>query len=193
MDDKFKALKDDIESSAKKTEILPAVDDIKSEIFQRYRINPESLLGIVLGNTGGIIIDDWIRIYGSGELNFIARNALVPFDELVVAEDILGGLFILSETGNLRYFAPDCLEVEEMEFGYSQFLYWCSHGDTDTFYMDYRWDNWQTDTASLKHDEGIAFYPFLWANADGLESRTRKITPIKEIIGVEFEFLRQND
>lgn len=36
------------------------------------------------------------------------------------------------ENGNIGYFAPDCLELEDMEISLSQFLYWCLYGDTDT-------------------------------------------------------------
>ena len=78
-----------------------------------------------------------------------------------------------------------------MDINLSQFLYWCLHGDTDTFYVDYRWENWQDDTRDLDYDKGVAFYPYLWAEAESLESRKRSIIPLEEIIGVEFEFLKQ--
>lgn len=121
-------------------------------------------------------------------MNFISRNNLCPFNNIVIAEDILGGLFIFLENGNIGYFAPDCLELEDMEISLSQFLYWCLHGDTDTFYKDYRWKDWKKDVSNLKNNEGVAFYPFLWAKAENLESRHREIVPIDEIIGLEFDF-----
>lgn len=114
-----------------------------------------------------------------------------PFNNIVIAEDIIGGLFMFLENGNIGYFAPDCLELEDMEISLSQFLYWCLHGDTDTFYKDYRWRDWQRDVSNLKNSEGVAFYPFLWAKAEDLESRHREIVPIDEIIGLEFDFLKQ--
>lgn len=95
------------------------------------------------------------------------------------------------ENGNIGYFAPDCLELEDMEISFSQFLYWCLHGDTVTFYKDYFWKGWQKDVLNIKNDEGAAFYPFLWAKADSFESRIREIVPIDEIIRLEFDFLKQ--
>ena len=185
-----KKILDDIKSSTKTIKILPSNNAVKKGIREKYEINPESLLGMILENTGGIIIDNWIRLYGAGELDFVSRNAMFPFDNLVVAEDILGGLFVYLDNGNIGYFAPDCLELEDMEIHFNQFLYWCLHGDTDTFYMDYRWKNWQEDISNLNCNEGVAFYPFLWTQ-ERIEKRSRRIVPINEIIGLEFDFLKQ--
>lgn len=78
-----------------------------------------------------------------------------------------------------------------MKISLSQFLYWCLHGDTDIFYKNNRWKDWQKDVSHLKTNEGVAFYPFLWTKAENLESRNRKVVPIDEIIGLEFDFFKQ--
>ncbi len=187
----FKDLLNDIRSSEKAIKILPVQDSSKERIKGKYDIKQDSLFGVILENTGGIVIDNWIRFYGAGELDLVSRNELYPFDNLAIGEDILGGLFLFLESGNIGYFAPDCLEVEDMEIRFNRFLYWCLHGDTDTFYMDYRWENWQEDVLNLSSNEGVAFYPFLWANAKDLESRKRSKVPIDEIIRLEFDFLDQ--
>lgn len=190
MNESFQNILDDIKSSTKTIKILPTDNAVKKRIREKYGINSESLLGMILENTGGIIIDNWIRLYGAGEMDFVSRNALFPFDNPVVAEDILGGLFVYLDNGNIGYFAPDCLELEDMEIHFNQFLYWCLHGDTDTFYMDYRWKNWREDISNLNCNEGVAFYPFLWTQ-ELIEKRSRRIVPMNEIIGLEFDFLKQ--
>ncbi len=187
----FKDLFNDIRNSEKAIKILPVQDSSKERIKEKYDIKQDSLFGVILENTGGIVIDNWIRLYGAGELDLVSRNELFPYDNLAIGEDILGGLFLFLESGNIGYFAPDCLEVEDMEIRFNQFLYWCLHGDTDTFYMDYRWENWKEDVLNLSSNEGVAFYPFLWANAKELESRKRSKVPIDEIIRLEFDFLDQ--
>lgn len=191
MNERLQKILDEIKQSAKDTKILPSDNLAREKRKEKYDIPSESILGVLLENTGGIIIDNWIRIYGSGEVDFVSRNELYPLEGIVIAEDILGGLFVYLENGGIGYFAPDCLSVEDMEISFNQFLYWCLHGDTDTFYTDYRWANWREDISDLKSDEGIAFYPFLWAEAESLESRTRKTVPIREIIELEFDILRQ--
>ena len=191
MNNNFQKILDDIKSSTKKVKLLPVDNAVKERIGEKYEMNPNSLLGMLLENTGGIVIDNWIRIYGAGEIDFISRNKVFPLDNVAIAEDILGGLFVFLENNNIGYFAPDCLELEDMKIHFNQFLYWCLHGDTDTFYVDYRWENWQSDISNLGCNEGVAFYPFLWAKAESLESRQRKIVPIDEIIRFEFDFLKQ--
>lgn len=193
MDNTFQKILNDINNSTKTINILVS-DNAKTNVLKKiYKINSKSLLAVLLENTGGIIIDHWIRFYGIGEINFISRNNLCPFHNIVIAEDILGGLFMFLQNGNIGYFAPDCLELEDMKINLSQFLYWCLHGDTDTFYKDYRWKGWQKDVSNLKNNEGVAFYPFLWARAENLESRHREIVPIDEIICLEFDFLKQRE
>lgn len=83
--------------------------------------------------------------------------------------------------------------MEDMEIKLGQFVYWCLHGDTDKFYTDYRWNGWQDDTSKLKSSEGVAFYPFLWAEAESLESRVRKVVPMDEILRLQFAFLGQEE
>ena len=191
MNERVQKIFDLINKSKKKATILPHDDTIGSSIKEKYNLNPESVLGILLDHTGGIVIDDWIRIYGSGELNLMTRNELFPYDELLIGEDILGGLFIYLNNGNIGYFAPDCLEIEDMEFGYGNLLSWCLHGDTDRYYLDYRWNGWQDDVSKLSLDEGVSFFPFLWTKADNFESRKRSVIPMKEIIGLEMDFFMQ--
>lgn len=72
------------------------------------------------------------------------------------------------------------VNIEDMEINLSQFLYWCLHGDTETFYTDYRWENWKEDLTDLDYNEGIAFYPFLWAKAENLENRERRRIPYRQ-------------
>ncbi len=187
MHEKFQKILNEIKTSQKRVEILSVDDKVLLACKKNLFINWDSLSGVIIENTGGIIIDNWIRFYGAGKLNILERNNIMPFEELVIAEDILGGLFILLTNNNIGYFAPDCLEVEDMELSSGQFLYWCLHGNTDMFYADYRWQNWKEDVAKLNYDNGIAFYPFLFAKAESLEKRMRKEIPISEIISIELK------
>jgi len=187
----YEKILESVKNSKKEIKIIPAKVEVLNCIKKRYEINEESLFGTIIFKTGGIIVENWIRFYGSGELNFYERNDLFPYSNIIVAEDILGGLFTILNDGNISYFAPDCLEWEGMEISYSEFLYWAFHGDTDTYYKDYRWDTWKDDVKRISNDNGISFYPFLWAKADSLENRYRKEVPMSEIIKLEFDFLKQ--
>ena len=188
---KFEVILKSIKEAQKAVSVLPKQDERLLVIERQYSINKESTLGAIVYNTGGIVVDGWIRIYGAGELDFAERNKLFPYDEIVVGEDILGGLFIILEGGNVAYFAPDTMAIEDMEISFGQFIYWCLHGDTDTFYLDYKWEHWQEDVASLGLSYGMSFYPYLWAEAESIEKRHREPIPMKEIIGLEIDFFQQ--
>jgi hypothetical protein len=180
-----------IKSSKKEIEILSLNRGVLDCIKEKYQIKEESLFGMIVYKTGGIIVENWLRFYVSGELNFYERNDLFPYSNIIIAEDILGGLFAILDDNNISYFAPDCLEWEDMDISFSEFLYWAFHGDTDTYYKDYRWDTWKSDTKRISNDNGISFYPFLWSEADLLESRYRSEVPMSEIIKLEFDILKQ--
>jgi len=188
MSERFSNLMQSVTESGKNIKVLPLDSAVLADIQQKYDMNSESLLGAIIYNCGGIVIDNWIRIYGAGELDFASRNQLFPYEDIVVGEDIIGGLFVILDGGNVGYFAPDTLEIEDMEISFGQFMYWCVQGDTDLFYQDYRWTNWQKEVADMDLDKGVAFYPFLWAQAEYLEGRRREQIPMKEIIGMQFEF-----
>ena len=180
--DRFDELLKNIKESKKEIKILPVSEKVKEGLNDKYRINQDSMLGTILFNSGGIIIENWIRIYGCGDINFCERNNLFPYSDIVVAEDILGGLFVILNNGKISYFAPDCLEWEHMELSYSEFISWAFHGNTDLYYKDYRWNTWKKELKNIRNENGISFYPFLWAEADSLESRSRKEIPMSEII-----------
>lgn len=141
VNERWNAIIKSIEESEKDIQLLPIEQIVLNDIEQKYKIAPESTLGCIIYKIGGMVIDHWIRLYGAGKVNFAERNQIFPYDNIVIGEDILGGLFVILENGNIAYLAPDTLEMEDMEISLSQFLYWCVQGDTDTFYIDYRWEN----------------------------------------------------
>lgn len=45
MDENFRRIRDDIESSTKAVKILPSDNSVRERISEKYEINPASLLG----------------------------------------------------------------------------------------------------------------------------------------------------
>ena len=73
-DEMFQRILDEIKSSSKTINVLPLDEAARQAMKEKYRIKSGSLMAAILENTGGIVIDNWIRLYGSGELNFVTRN-----------------------------------------------------------------------------------------------------------------------
>jgi len=112
---------------------------------------------------------------------------------------VIGGFFALDggglggKVGSMFYFGPDSLCWEPMDMRYSDFLYWCFVGDIAKYYADYRWEGWQADAASLPGDKVFGFYPFLWVEAQSLESRSRRPISIAEQYELQLDIARQLD
>lgn len=180
-----------VSSSSKSITAEPVDESNAEKIIATYGINPESYLGTFINLYGSLTINGIIRIYGSGKINLLERNEQYNLSALAVGEDIFGGLFLFLENGSMGYFAPDCLEVEDMEISYGQFLAWCMDSDTGLFYIACLYDGWQDDAAKLTSNQGISFYPPLWAKADGTQPRSRKAVPMHEIVAMNIEMHRK--
>ena len=81
-----------------------------------------------------------------------------------------------------RYFT-----MEIFRDNFSEFVYWTFTGDINKFYEDFKWTGWQDEVKYVLGDEGISIYPFLWAEGDAIEKRSRRIVPIEEIWGITNE------
>ena len=71
----------------KKHSNIKIFENIDKSIKESFRIKfnnfQDKLFFEVIENCGGIIIDNWIRLYGCGELNVISKNE----DDDVLLED----------------------------------------------------------------------------------------------------------
>lgn len=170
-----------VSTAKNKIEILP-VDSIKSkEALYNTQVTTRSPMGAIVYHTGGIFVDNgWIRILGAGNEERFNRSlpdwnkgkTFMEFGEaplsLMVADDALGGLFILNggafadDLGKLYYLAPDNLEIQPLGISYTEFLQFCFNGDLVDFYADLRWDNWQQEVSKINGDEVFSFYPYLF-------------------------------
>lgn len=171
--------------------IIENVDeDIKEKFESKYSKFNDKFFFEQFSRCGGIIIDNWIRLYGCGELNVIEKNEKYNLNNLdiILGEDVLGGLFGLKD-GFVYYFAPDTNTWENLEVYYTQFLDWLINrkNDVNVFYELYRWNTWKEDCKNLKINEGFHFYPLLQSECD-IEKRDRKIISIDEIIKFNLEF-----
>jgi len=168
--------------STTEIQVLPANEKNVCSLNDYIDYNKNSSFGIVLSHTGGVVIDSWLRIYGCGDIDFVQRNKLLKeYGMMIIAEDILGGLFGLENSGEMFYFAPDRLEWETMKIDYPSFLNWaCEKERVDLFYDIFRFDNWEETAKSLSFKQGITHFPFLWTSDNGVD-RNREIVPIEEM------------
>ena len=172
--------------------LIETVDNkVKEEFEKKYSQYKDKFFYEQFTRCGGIIIDNWIRLYGCGELSIVLKNEKYNTSNIVdilIGEDILGGLFGLKD-GYVYYFAPDTNEWENLEVYYTQFIDWLINkiDDVNKFYELYRWNSWKEDCKTLKLTEGYHFYPLLQSKCD-IEKRDRKIVSIDELIRININF-----
>lgn len=142
--DKCQAMLDCFHNASTEIRLLAVDERAVGKLNEYLNYNPQSLFGLVLTKTGGIIVDNWIRIYGSGEIDFASRNQeLSEYGSMIVAEDVTGGLFTIATDGTLSYFVPDNLAWEDMTITYSDFLQWITEKERiNQFYETVRFNNW---------------------------------------------------
>ena len=202
--DLWMQIKTIFDESKRQVKIFEAADDQGAKDLAVLGASPETAFGAIIANTSGIVVDNWISILGqtstqrAGVADFNARMEADFGGMLVVAVDLVGGLFALNmgrfdeDKGLVWYFAPDTLSWESLESKYSEFIAWVAQGDIDGFYQTFRWDNWELDVWDVDgFNSGMLIYPYLWSRECSIETASKNVVPLKEIIGINLDFEKQ--
>jgi uncharacterized protein DUF2625 len=189
-----------IKEARNRVEVLPPPDDATRErALVATQVTTRSPMGAIIYESGGILVDHgWLRILGSGHprlprsvanwnfgRSFSVAGARPEF--VLVADDVVGGFFAIDggglgfEQGKVCYFAPDALEWENTEKGYSDFLIWCFQGDLGMYYENARWPNWQHEVQEVAGDQALGFLPPLSEAGPLASERRRQPMPVAEI------------
>lgn len=202
--DLWMQIKSMYEKSDRQIKILDGIAEQGIKELREINISPESTMEAIIINTNGIIIDNWIRILGqssehhAGIVDFCERIGCEFGKMMVIAIDIVGGLFAINsgefedDIGMVWYFAPDTVSWESLGFRYSEFIAWLAQGNTMDFYKSYRWNGWEKDIENMDgFNNGVLIYPFLWAKECNIETASKKISPLSEIIKIYFGFKKE--
>jgi len=150
------------------------------------------MLGTVVYETGGVsIANGLLRLLGSGagrSLQQTHEELGRPLDGsypdfLMVADDMLGGLFALNGgrfgrdgQGQVFYLAADDVVWVPLNVGYTDFVSWCLNGDLNQFYKPFSHLQAYEMQPRPTFDAVYSFYPFLWTKeAKTTEPNTRVI------------------
>nr|WP_211436974.1 DUF2625 family protein [Campylobacter curvus] len=191
-------------------EILPRDERLEGEELVALQVSTRSPMGAVVYESGGVLFyRGFVRLLGSGcdrmRRGLAGWNAKMMPDlpmqgrpYLIVADDVVGWIFAINggglgeDIGKIYYLAPDTLEWEDMQFSYSDFVYWLFCGDVAKFYEPYFFEGWQDAVAKLGCDETFSSYPFLWskeAQDMGVSALSRKAVSADESYRLMIEFV----
>lgn len=200
-DPAFPLVREWVKSAIRPAELLPPSDAREDALFQA-QVTTRSPMGAVVYETGGILIDNgWLRVLGSGHARLPRTlpgwNARRGDGFYLVADDAVGGFFAINagalgdDVKVLYYFAPDTLDWECLQIGYSDFLQWVFFGKLDEFYEWIRWRGWESDVRTLHGNRCYAFYPFLFTKEGKGGCGQRADVPIEEAWGLQMDLRRQ--
>ncbi|WP_167524812.1 alpha/beta fold hydrolase [Micromonospora taraxaci] len=168
------------------------------------------------GPRGGILLyDGWLGIFGGspsaevslpsiGQVNAFPVDVdwtWTPTEGLIVANDVLGGVFFLNGLrpaagrpgvpGEVIYFDPRSLDWTRMRLSHREWLTWSVSGELPHFYDGLLWPRWREDVAALRSDQGIAVLPSFWNGTAPATGMTRTILPMADILTFQFDAARR--
>ncbi|MGW5639806.1 DUF2625 family protein [Streptomyces sp. NPDC003832] len=213
-------LREAFSGAAGEVEVRPGIAGGDGESLLQLQVSAGSALGAMVFHSGGLVLDrGWLQVFGGRSpgaqgdppsLAYVNRFPETvdldwrPTDALVVARDVLGGVFALNghdpasagrpgAPGRMTYFAPDSLEWEAMDMGYGTWLTWIVSERRAQFYEGLRWPGWQEETAALQDGRGITVHPYLWSREaqEDLAATTRAPAAMAEILGFGVDCCRQ--
>jgi hypothetical protein len=183
-------------------EIAPATAELGGAALLSVQVTTRSWLGALAYHSGGLLIDHgWLRVYGAGDpargLPDLAAVQEYSPDGLVVAHDVLGGVFSWRQPDpdvapHIFYFAPDTLDWLDLDGGYGDWLGAMLGGAVTRFYEGLRWPGWEAEVAACPLDRGIVTYPPLWSQeGSDIGATTRRPVPMSELTYFHFNSAEQ--
>ena len=190
-----------IRGAVNQCELLPPSSQ-REQVLLQTQVTTRSPMGAIAYETGGILVDGgWLRFLGSGNPR-LART-LSGWNEgrskgfYFVADDAAGGFFAINggafgtDIKNMYYWAPDSLDWEPMNIGFSDFFVWSLSERLAQFYETLRWSTWRADMAQLSGDRCFSFWPPLWTKEGSITSSHRGSLPTEEVFDLKLDLLRQ--
>lgn len=188
-------------NGSKITAILPPSSE-RDAVLLEVQITTHSTMGAVAYETGGILVDDgWLRFLGSGHPKLTrtlpGRNRGRANGIYLIADDVVGGFFAMNggafdgDRGDIWYWAPDSLEWESLDLGYTDLLQWSLTKKLAEFYAALRWPTWKEVVAQLVGDRCFSFYPFLWTTEGSVEGSDRRAIPVTEAFDLKVDLVKQ--
>lgn len=172
--------------------VLPP-DEEKAKRLMSRSADDCTPLAAVLASTGGVSVNGILRLFGSGTVDFFEKNKqLSELGFTAVAEDIFGGVFGQDKNGEMLYFMPDDLKIEEFGGDYGEFLDWlCCREDFELFYRDYCKECPGLLYSEIPVNKGVSLYPPLWEGSG--EKRSAAAVDMSQLLDVELEIYKKRN
>jgi len=176
----------------------------RDDVLLAVQVTTRSTLGALAYETGGLLVDGgWVRLLGSGHPRLPrplpAWNAGRSNGYYLVGDDAAGGFFALNggalgpRLESVYYWAPDALDWECLDLGFTDLVRAFLTTRVAAFYERLRWPGWADDVRTLAGDQCFAFYPYLWTEEGSPAGSRRAAVPVSEAFDLKVDIVRQLD
>ncbi|WP_157667663.1 DUF2625 family protein [Comamonas serinivorans] len=189
--------------------LWPVDESLAARSLLALQVSTRAMLGAQVHGTGGIsAFDGRLRLLGSGGdaarsllgVNIalgLRLEAASPPGLLVVADDVLGGMFALNggalgadHLGHVFWLPPDEMAWCDLEVGHSAFVSWCLTGEWDALYASVQAPAAAAALAqpAPAFDQSWSFAPWLWT-AEGQAAADARVVPANEVLGLRLSLM----
>ncbi len=183
-----------IKNSAHQVELVQE-GALSSDKLRAMGIPETSTMGQVMLNMKRLVVSGYLRVYGS-EIPEISKivNAIYPGKKIVVATDVWGGIFAIGngdfsgDTSIMWYYAPETLQWESMDIRYADFIEWIFSRKFEEYHMSFVWANMEQMLQTLRADQGVLIYPFLWSKECNIQTATKNAVPLEELLRLNADY-----
>ena len=200
-----------ISRSTRTVEVLPTERPRAEAVLLALQVTTRTPIGAIALETGGLLIDRWLRVLGGGgprmdgdlaRWNGLGDRPLLPRQSglRIVGHDVIGGFFAVDRgglgdvKGEVHYYAPDSLAWEGIDQSYSEWLQDMLDDAINNFYAENRWTGWEREAAATGLDDGLSISPGLWTEESRpIEKTSRKPVPMPELWALQQEASRNLD
>ena len=199
-----------LEDAEGRVELLPRDPATSEATLLHLQVSTHSVLGALAWETGGLIVDQRVRVLGGGNAQakaslrswngggtegFVVERGLVR-----VGFDAFGGVFALDGgalgkgDGAVHYFAPDALAWQPLHVGHSAWVHWLLTEEDRVagFYESFTWPGADEALAPMAFDDALAFVPPPWSKEGAdLASANRRVVPARELVAMLMDHSKQ--
>jgi hypothetical protein len=199
-----------LEDAEDRVEILERDKATSEATLLHLQSTTHSVLGALAYETGGLIIDQRVRVLGGGNAQALASLATwngggtggFPVERglVRVGFDVFGGVFALNggalgpADGSVHYFSPDALAWEALGIGHSAWVNWLLDAEDDVarFYEPYLWPGAEEELARIAFDDALSLAPPPWSKEGAdLSNVTRRVVPARELVSMMMDLSKQ--
>ncbi len=199
-----------LEDAEGRVEVIPRDAKESEATLVHLQASTRSVLGALAYETGGLLVDQRVRVLGGGTEQVKAslrswnggggEGFAVERGLVRVGFDLFGGVFALNggalgeADGSVHYFAPDALAWQSLRVGHSAWVNWLltEEDQVAEFYAPFQWPGADEELSEIAFDDGMAFVPPPWTKEGAdLSTASRRVISGRGLVAMLMDLSKE--